>query len=448
MVSLLITVNMQIAVVGTGYVGLVAATCFADAGHQVTCVDSNREKVDLLRRGEVPFYEPGLGDLFENAKKRLSFVYSVSEAIQRAEVVFIAVGTPELPDGSADMDFTFAVLKEICAAATSPKAIVLKSTVPIGSNRKVKAFVSEHSQYPMEVINNPEFLRQGNAVEDFLRPDRIVIGCSSKGAETLMRQVYEPFLKNGHPFLVMDNTSAEMTKYAANSFLAVKISFINELALLADKPVADIYAVRAGFASDSRINPAFFFPGIGYGGSCFPKDVRALVSTANDHHLDLKLLKATDEVNERQKRILTERVLHRFKNLEGLKFALWGLSFKPRTDDVRRAPSLKIIEDLVSRGARVSAYDPIAGSLAQKATRAPFELAESAMAATTGSSALLIVTEWPEFASVNLDELKSRLVSPIVFDGRNIFDPQKMGEHGFEYYGIGRQILAGPTQSL
>lgn len=437
----MITVNMQIAIVGTGYVGLVAATCFADAGHHVTCVDSNREKVDLLLRGELPFYEPGLSDLFENSRKRLSFVYSVTEAVQAADILFIAVGTPELPDGNADMDPTYAVLKEVCEAAQGPKCLVLKSTVPIGSSRKISAFMAEHCKHPIDVVNNPEFLRQGNAVEDFLRPDRVVIGCASESAEQLMREVYEPFLKNGHPFLVMDNTSAEMTKYAANSFLAIKISFINELALLADKVGADIQAVRSGFTSDSRINPAFFYPGIGYGGSCFPKDVRALISTANDHHLDLKLLKATDEVNERQKRILTERVLARFKSVQGLKFALWGLSFKPRTDDVRRAPSLKIIEDLVARGARVAAFDPIAGPLAQKATRTPFELAQSALEATQGASALLIVTEWPEFSSVELEALKANLKSPIVFDGRNIFDPMKMREAGFEYYGIGRQVL-------
>lgn len=429
---------MNIAMLGTGYVGLVAGVCFADAGHNVTCVDSNEEKIGLLKNGQVPFYEPGLNDIFQINRKRMNFTMSIAEAVASARVVFVAVGTPELPDGSADMEFTFNALKQICDSAKEPKVIVLKSTVPIGTARKVEAFIKENSKVPMEVVNNPEFLKQGAAVEDFLKPDRVVIGCSSSAAEAVMRELYEPFVKNGHPILFMDNTSAEMTKYAANSFLAIKISFINELALLADKLGADIDMVRKGFTSDSRINPAFFYPGIGYGGSCFPKDVRALMMTGHDQGLELKLLKAADEVNERQKRILTERLLARLGSVEGKKIALWGLSFKPRTDDVRRAPSLKIIEDLTSRGATVSAYDPVARENALKSTRAKFEASDSALLAAKDADALLIVTEWPEFRSVNLDDLKSALRMPLIFDGRNIFEPAKMKAAGFEYYGIGK----------
>ncbi len=431
---------MQIAVLGTGYVGLVAGLGFADAGHSVACVDSNREKILGLQKGQLPFYEPGLSELFEANRSRVRFVEHIADAVAEAEVIFIAVGTPEMPDGTADLEPTFAAVQEICRAANGPKFLVLKSTVPVGTSRKISALVKESCPHPMEIINNPEFLKQGAAVDDFLKPDRIVIGCSSSAAEQKMRELYGPFLQEGQPFLVMDNTSAEMTKYAANSFLALKISFINELALLADKVGADIDAVRKGFSSDSRINPAFFYPGIGYGGSCFPKDVRALVATGHDHHLELKLLKAADEVNERQKRILIERVLHRFQNVQGHKFAIWGLSFKPRTDDVRRAPSLRIIEDLVARGATVSAYDPVAGPNAKKATRIKFELAESPLAAAQNASALLILTEWPQFASADLTTLKTALKSPLVFDGRNIFDPKIMSAAGFEYYGIGRQV--------
>jgi UDPglucose 6-dehydrogenase len=433
---------MQIAVLGTGYVGLVAGLCFADAGHSVICVDSNREKIMGLQKGQLPFYEPGLGELFEANRSRVQFVESIAEAVPLAEILFIAVGTPELPDGTADLEPTFLAIQEICKAAQGPKLLVLKSTVPIGTSRKIAAFVRENCAHPMEIVNNPEFLKQGAAVDDFLKPDRVVIGCSSVEAERKMRELYAPFLRDGQPFLVMDNTSAEMTKYAANSFLALKISFINELALLADKVGADIDAVRKGFSSDSRINPAFFYPGIGYGGSCFPKDVRALVATGHDHHLDLKLLKAADEVNERQKRILIERVLQRFQNVQGHKFAIWGLSFKPRTDDVRRAPSLRIIEDLVARGAIVSAYDPVAGANAKKSTKIKFELSETPMAAAHNASALLILTEWPQFAAADLGALKETLKTPLIFDGRNIFDPKVMSEHGFEYYGIGRQVCS------
>lgn len=433
---------MNIAVLGTGYVGLVAGVCFADAGHEVTCVDSNPDKIAKLRAGEVPFYEPGLEDLFSLNAKRMKFTSSIREAIADAEVVFIAVGTPELPDGSADMEPTFGVLGEICEAAHAPKFVVLKSTVPIGTYLKAQRFCNEHSKVNIEVINNPEFLRQGAAIEDFLKPDRVVIGCTTDRARALMQELYEPFVsKNGgKPILFMDNTSAEMTKYAANSFLALKISFINELALLADRLGADIESVRSGFTSDSRINPAFFNPGIGYGGSCFPKDVRALIHMGKQHDLELKLLRAADEVNERQKTILPTRLVERLGSLKGKTIALWGLAFKARTDDVRRAPSMKIMEDLFLNGANVRAFDPVATVNAREACRVPFEACVSPLSALIGADALLIVTEWPEFRAINLDALKQNMKQALVFDGRNIFDPMKMSKAGIEYYGIGRQV--------
>lgn len=433
---------MNIAMLGTGYVGLVAGVCFADSGHDVVCVDSNEQKIKSLMDGKVPFYEPGLDDLFARNLKRMKFTKNVGEAVRSAQLIFIAVGTPELPDGSADMDPTFKALGEICKNATEPKFIVLKSTVPIGTARKATGFCKENSKFDIEIINNPEFLRQGAAIEDFLKPDRVVIGCSSDKARAVMQELYEPFVtKHGNkPILFMDNTSAEMTKYAANSFLAMKISFINELALLSEKLGADIDAVKAGFTSDHRINPAFFNAGIGYGGSCFPKDVRALIHTGKLADLELKLLKAADDVNERQKSLLTQRVVDRVGSLKGKTVALWGLAFKPRTDDVRRAPSLKIMEDLFLNGAKVKAFDPIAGKNAVEAARVPFELCESALETIDGADALVIVTEWPEFKAVNWRTIKAKMKTALVFDGRNLYDPEKMKAAGVEYHSIGRPL--------
>jgi UDPglucose 6-dehydrogenase len=437
---------MNIAVLGTGYVGLVAGVCFADAGHEVVCVDNNESKIKTLNEGKVPFYEPGLDGLFGLNRKRMKFTGEIAEAVRASDLVFIAVGTPEMPDGSADMDPTFRALGEICKAANQAKMVVLKSTVPIGTARKCASFVRENCKFPLEIINNPEFLRQGAAIEDFLKPDRVVIGCQSEKARAVMQELYEPFVarNGGKPILFMDNTSAEMTKYAANSFLAMKISFINELALLSDKLGADIEAVRAGFTSDNRINPAFFNPGIGYGGSCFPKDVRALIHAGKQVDLDLKLLRAADDVNERQKTILTQRVQEHFGgSLKGKTIGMWGLAFKPRTDDVRRAPSLKIMEELFLNGAKVKTFDPVATKNAQESARVPFEACASAGDVLEGADALLIVTEWPEFRSVDWKKLKGKMKQALVFDGRNLFDPLKMKEAGVEYYGIGRQMRSG-----
>ena len=433
---------MNIAILGTGYVGLVAGVCFADTGHDVICVDSNEAKIKMLNDGRVPFYEPGLEDLFDLNRKRMRFTTSIAEATRDAPVIFVAVGTPELPDGSADMAPTYNALAEICAAITEPKCVVLKSTVPIGTSRGVAEFCREKTPHPIDVVNNPEFLRQGAAIEDFLKPDRVVIGCAGEGPRALMQELYEPFVTKGggKPILFMDNTSAEMTKYAANSFLALKISFINELALLADKLGADIDSVRAGFTSDNRINPSFFNPGIGYGGSCFPKDVRALIHTGKKVDVELKLLQAADDVNERQKSILTQRLLERVGSLKGKTVALWGLAFKAKTDDVRRAPSLKIMEDLFLNGALVRAYDPVATANAVAASRVPFEACDSALAAVEGADALLIVTEWPEFRTVNWKSVKAKMREPLVLDGRNLYDPAKMKAAGVSYFGIGRQV--------
>lgn len=430
---------MDIAVIGTGYVGLVAATCFSGAGHHVVCVDSNQEKLRLLRQGKAPFFEPGLDELLRENIDRMDFVDTVQEAAIRCAVIFVAVGTPEQPDGSASLEDTFRVLQQICAAATQPLYVVLKSTVPIGTAERANAYCREHCKHDIEIISNPEFLRQGSALHDFFHPDRVVIGCRTLRAREFFKDLYGAFVKDREQILFMDNTSAEMVKYAANSFLALKISFINELALLAGKLGADIDQVKAGFTSDNRINPAFFNAGIGYGGSCFPKDVHALIYTGKQVGIDLRMLKAADDVNERQKSILTDRLYKRFGRIEGRKIAVWGLSFKPSTDDVRRAPSIKIIEDLVRMGARVTAYDPIAIKNAKSACLAQFTDEDSPLAAAADADAVLIVTDWPEFKQVNLDSLKTAMRHPVILDGRNLFSPVSMAQAGFEYYSIGRQ---------
>jgi UDPglucose 6-dehydrogenase len=430
---------MKIAVVGTGYVGLVAGVCFADVGHHVVCVDRDEKKIEMLRAGKVPIYEPGLEDLMVTARGRIEFTMDLAAAVRSCEVVFVAVGTPEMPDGSADMRPTLAVVDAVAASsAGARKFIVLKSTVPVGT----AAFMRERlNGTPHEIISNPEFLKEGAAIDDFLRPDRVVIGCSTEDARQVMAELYEPFVKNGHPILFMDNASAEMTKYAANAFLSVKISFINELALLADRLGADINSVRKGFTSDSRINPAFFYPGVGFGGSCFPKDVKALVHTGRSVGIAMDVVQAADEVNDRQKLILYDRMKEHFGDLRGRTIAIWGLAFKPRTDDVREAPALYLIEKLVAAGARVLAYDPVAHETARAATSVPFEITSTAMGACAGADALAIVTEWNEFRTPDLNQLRVALKTPVIFDGRNVLDPVKTARAGFTYYCIGRNSV-------
>ncbi|MCB0377016.1 MAG: UDP-glucose/GDP-mannose dehydrogenase family protein [Bdellovibrionales bacterium] len=437
---------MQISVVGTGYVGLVAGVCFADVGHKVICVDKDSGKIEALKKGQIPIYEPGLQDILKSAEERIQFTTDLTSAVNQSDVVFIAVGTPETADGSADLGPTFAVLEQICKAAQAPKYIVLKSTVPVGTNTRAKAFVAEHGAHAHEIINNPEFLKEGAAIDDFLRPDRVVIGCESHEAKNIMEKIYAPFISEGRPLLFMSNTSAELTKYAANSFLSVKISFANELAALADKVGANIDEVRAGFTSDSRINKAFFYPGVGYGGSCFPKDVQALIHTAHEHGCTMNIVEAADQVNDKQKIVLYQKVKERFKDLNGMTFALWGLAFKPRTDDVREAPAGYLIEKLTQDGAKVVAYDPVASETAKEAFPSPFEIANDPIAACQGADALLIATEWNEFRNPDYKALTAALKNPVIFDGRNCLEVHDVQRAGIEYFCIGKQSLfQGPA---
>ncbi|CAN5447521.1 hypothetical protein BH10BDE1_BH10BDE1_06700 [soil metagenome] len=435
---------MQVAIVGTGYVGLVAGICFADAGHNVWGVDRDQAKIDRLKKREIPIYEPGLSDVFDRAASRLIFTTDLALAVGKCDVIFIAVGTPEKEDGSADMGPTMTVVEAVAKAASAPKILVLKSTVPVGTAEKVRAKLRELTKVEFDVVSNPEFLKEGAAVDDFLKPDRVVIGCQSAKAEAAMRELYEPFVKNGHPILFMDNVSAEMTKYAANAFLSVKISFINELALLADKLGADINDVRRGFTSDSRINPAFFYPGVGFGGSCFPKDVKALVHSGREAGVPMALVEAADSANDRQKLVLFDRIRDYFSSrgetLQGKTIAMWGLAFKPHTDDVREAPAMYIIEQLVDAGAKVVGFDPVAQETAAAAFTRPFTAATSAMNAATGADALAIVTEWNEFRTIDFKLLKSAMKNPAIFDGRNVLDPAKASAAGFDYFCIGRQM--------
>lgn len=432
--------RMKIAILGTGYVGLVAGLCFADAGHEVTCADTDSAKINTLKNGQLPFFEPGLTDLLERNRSRVRFVHSVAEAVGNSDVSFLTVGTPEGRNGHPDMNPTFETVTALAHAVRAPHTLVIKSTVPIGTHSQVSSLMKAKAGYHVEVISNPEFLRQGSAVEDFMHPDRIVLGASSRLAARPIEALYEPFLSHGQECMVMDPASAEMSKYVANAFLALKISFINELALLADKVGADIDQVRKSFTADFRINSAYFDPGIGYGGSCFPKDIQALVSLAETYDLKLCTLRAAEEVNERQKGLLFHYVQQRFQSLAGLKVAVWGLSFKPQTDDVRRAPSLTLISRLQQAGAQVSAYDPIAGTKALAASALPFDVAASPLDAAAGASALLVVTDWPLFRTVDLAQLHQRMRHPIVFDGRNLFDPVRMKNANFEYTSIGRQL--------
>ncbi len=434
---------MRVSIVGTGYVGLVAGACFADAGHHVICVDRDHHKIDQLKCGRVPIYEPGLEDLLKQCRSRIEFTTDLGEAVNASEVVFVAVGTPETADGSADMGPTLAVVEGICHTSKSKKYIVLKSTVPVGTANHLQRLCNERGSFGHEIINNPEFLREGSAIGDFLSPDRIVVGVRSPEAEELMKFLYAPFMKNGHPVIFMDNASAELTKYAANAFLSVKISFINELALLCDKMGADVNMVRKGFTSDKRINPEFFAPGVGYGGSCFPKDVKALIHSGESVGLRMDVVRAADSVNERQKVLLIEKIRGHFKgDITGKTFAMWGLSFKPRTDDVREAPSLVLISELARLGAKVVAYDPVASETARMACKVSFGESKSASEATEGADALIIVTEWNEFRNPDFAQLRENLKAPVIFDGRNIYDPLQVAEEGFKYYCVGRESLA------
>lgn len=436
---------MKIAVVGTGYVGLVTGTCFAEVGIDVTCIDIDQKKIDNLHNGILPIYEPGLEEMVARNVRagRLHFSTSLAESIKGADVAFIAVGTPPGEDGSADLKYVLAVARGIGENIDGYCVVVTKSTVPVGTAAKVRAevegaLVKRNADMEFDVASNPEFLKEGAAIDDFLKPDRIVVGISSERAEEVMRRLYKPFLLNGHPIIFMDIPSAEMTKYAANSMLATKISFMNDIANLCEIMGADVNKVRQGIGSDARIGTKFIYPGIGYGGSCFPKDVKALIKTAQENGYQMQVLQAVEGVNEAQKEVLFSKVKKHFGgDLRGKKFAIWGLSFKPKTDDMREAPSLVIIEKLLAEGATVSAYDPVAVKEAKHTLGDTITYAKDQFEALVDADALLVVTEWPEFRSPSFEVVGRLLKQKVIFDGRNIYDPTELKEIGFSYHCIG-----------
>jgi UDPglucose 6-dehydrogenase len=437
---------MNLSFVGAGYVGLVAGTCFAEMGNRVVCCDVDESKIARLRRGEVPIYEPGLEDLIKRnaAEGRLVFTTELAQAVRESEVVFIAVGTPPGADGSADLSIVLAVAREIGRLANGPKIVVNKSTVPVGTGARVAAILAEETSHPCGVVSNPEFLKEGAAIDDFLKPDRVVLGSDDPRALAVMEELYAPFVRTGKPILTMDVRSAEMTKYAANAMLAARITLMNEIANVCDLVGADVDKVRQGVGTDSRLGASFLFPGIGYGGSCFPKDVRALDQLGAQHGYDCWMLRAVHDVNERQKRILPEKVKAHFgADLSGLRFALWGLAFKPQTDDMREAPSLVAIAELLAAGARIRAFDPEALETARQVLGDAIEYASGPYDAVEGADALLIATEWHEFRYPDFGRIRSGLRKPVIFDGRNLFSQNKMAEFGFTYFSMGRPPVHG-----
>ena len=439
---------MKVSIVGTGYVGLVTGACLADVGNHVLCLDVDHDKIERLKRGEIPIHEPGLAEIVRAnaAQGRLAFTTDAAEGARFATIQMIAVGTPPGEDGSADLQYVLEAARGIARHMDGPRVIVDKSTVPVGTADKVREAVARTlaergASHPFSMVSNPEFLKEGAAVEDFMRPDRIVIGAEEPEAVAAMRELYAPFQRNHERLQVMDIRSAELTKYAANAMLATRISFMNELALLAERLGADIEQVRVGIGSDPRIGYHFLYPGAGYGGSCFPKDVSALIRTAAENGLDLKVVQAVSDANERQKGVLAAKIAQRFgQALAGRRFALWGLAFKPNTDDMREAPSRVVVDALLERGAAVTAYDPVAMDEARKiyGRNRAVTFAASAMDAVKGADALVIITEWKAFRSPDFDELRAMLKEPVIFDGRNLYDPAVVRSHGIEYYAIGR----------
>jgi len=433
---------MKIAVIGTGYVGLVSGAGFSDFGHDVTCVDINADRIERLRGNEIPIYEPGLTELVRrNASQgRLHFTTSVADAVRGAQIAMIAVGTPSAADGSADLSFVFDAARQIAAAMQGFTVIVTKSTVPVGTADKIRAVVAEATQHPFAVASNPEFLKEGAAVNDFLRPDRVIIGAEDPRAIELLREAYHGVMRTGDRIQVMDTRSAELTKYAANAMLATRISFMNELARLAEAVGADIESVRRGLGSDPRIGPKFLFAGAGFGGSCFPKDLRALRHTAQSADVPLTVVDAVERANERQKRVLGERVISHFGGrLDDKRIAVWGLAFKPETDDIRESPALVLIEQLLAAGAKVVAYDPAAMPNVRDQLGDTIELAPDPYTATIGADAIVLVTEWHELRHLDLARLKTQLRQLVLFDGRNQWSASDARAAGFAYYGIGRK---------
>jgi UDPglucose 6-dehydrogenase len=443
---------MKIAMVGTGYVGLVSGTCFAETGVNVICIDTDQHKIDRLKAGIMPIYEQGLEEMVvRNAEKgRLVFSTSLKDNLQDTEAVFIAVGTPPDEDGSADLTHVLEVAREIGRHMNHYMLVVTKSTVPIGTSRKVKDVITGEQalrgvHIPFDIASNPEFLKEGNAIEDFLKPERIVVGVESEEAEKIMRRIYKPFVLNNHPIIIMDIPSAELTKYAANSMLATRISFMNEIANLCEVVGADINSIRRGIGSDSRIGSKFIYAGVGYGGSCFPKDIKALIKTADESNYPLEILKAVEMANDRQKEVLARKVIDHFNgNVKGKRFAIWGLSFKPNTDDMREAPVLVTIRRLLGAGAEIIAYDPVAMDESVRTIGNIIEYARDQYDALIDADALLLVTEWNEFRTLNYKVIEKLMKNKIIFDGRNLYEPSEMKEFGFTYYSIGREpVLQG-----
>ncbi|MFD2563579.1 UDP-glucose dehydrogenase family protein [Aquimarina rubra] len=435
---------MKISVIGTGYVGLVTGTCLAETGNEVICVDIDEQKVQKMRGGEVPIYEPHLDALFERNIKasRLQFTTSLKEGVDHGDIIFLALPTPEDEDGSADLSYVLGVSDEIGKIITDYKVIVDKSTVPVGTAEKVKAAISVHAKCDFDVVSNPEFLREGFAVDDFLKPERIVVGSSSERATGLMEKLYKPYVRSGNPIIIMDEKSAELTKYAANSFLATKITFMNEIANYCEKVGADVDKVRIGMGTDSRIGKRFLFPGIGYGGSCFPKDVKALHKSGKEDNYDFKILKSVIEVNQAQKVALIPKITAYFENnLKGKTFGIWGLAFKPETDDIREAPALDIIDSLLSKGAKIIAFDPEAMDNVEKKYGNKIRFSESMYDVLEGADALVICTEWSIFRTPDFERIKNDLINPVIFDGRNLYDLKDIENERITYFSIGRKDI-------
>jgi UDPglucose 6-dehydrogenase len=437
---------MKITVVGTGYVGLVTGTCLAETGNHVCCVDIDERKVNKLRNGQVTIYEPGLEKLFERNLKegRLSFTTDLKEGIDESEIIFLALPTPPGEDGSADLQYVLGVADHIGKLLTEYKLIIDKSTVPVGTAEKVHSSIAKNYRGEFDVASNPEFLREGVAVEDFMKPDRIVIGTTSERAQKLLTELYAPYVRQGNPIIFMDERSAELTKYAANAFLATKISFMNEIAQMCERLGADVDMVRKGIGSDDRIGKRFLFPGIGYGGSCFPKDVKALMHSAKEANYEFEILNAVTDVNERQKSHLVTKIKRYFGDLRGKHFAVWGLAFKPNTDDIREAPALEIINTLLEAGATVSAFDPEAMNNVKTIFANKISFTETQYECLENADALIIATEWNEFRTPDFDKMMTLLKDPVIFDGRNVFDVQSMEKKGFHYESIGRPLVNQP----
>lgn len=438
---------MKLAVIGTGYVGLVTGTCFAESGNHVICVDNDPEKLRQLHAGEIPIYEPGLKVVFDrNVKdKRLSFTDDLKSAVDFAEIIFLALPTPPQEDGSADLKYVLLVAGQIAEIMSDYKVVVNKSTVPVGTADKVRELMASKTQVPFDVVSNPEFLREGEAVNDFMKPDRVVVGTRSDRARAAMEQLYKPFVMSGNPIYFTDERSSELTKYAANAFLAVKISFMNEIANLCERVGADVDKVRLGVGSDSRIGKRFIFPGVGYGGSCFPKDVQALHYTAKEYNYPFQILDAVMRVNALQKEKLNDKIEAFYGgDLKGKKFAVWGLAFKPNTDDIREAPALVIIRRLLEKGAQVVVFDPEAmGAVKKYHPHLNIQFGDDMYAATQGADALIVVTEWSEFRTPDFPLLKANLAHPVIFDGRNVYDLESVKKQGFFYASIGRPTVDG-----